>query len=62
MIHILDFLPALDKTQGLSLLLQIGILPAGHFVAVNLGVGEVFRSIRSLVIGANSFPIAGHFV
>ena len=62
MIHILDFFPTVNESQGLSLLLQIGVLAAGHFVAINLGIGEVFGFIRSLVIGTHSFPIAGHFV
>ena len=62
MIHILDFFPAMDEAQSLRLLLEVGILSAGHFVYVNLGVGEVFGSVGSLVVRAHGFPITGQLV
>ena len=62
MIHILDFLPAMDEAQSLCLLFEVGILSAGHFVYVNLGVGEVFGSVGCLVVGAHGFPITGQLV
>ena len=61
-IHILDFFPAVNQAESLSLLLEVGVLAAGHFVYVNLRVGEVFSSVGCLVVRTDSFPITGQLV
>ena len=62
MVHIFDIFPAVQQTQGGSLLFQVGVLAPGHLVYIHFRVGEVLRFVRRFVIGAHSLPVPGEFV
>ena len=60
--HVLNFFPTLAETDCFSLLLQVAVLAARHFVDVNFRVGVRNGVVDSFVIRAHGFPITGHFV
>ena len=62
MVHVLDIFPAVQQSQGSSLLFQIGVLPAGHLVYIDFRIGEVLCLVRCFVIRTYSLPVMGHFI
>jgi hypothetical protein len=51
------FVPAVFQTQAARLRLEIGELPAGHFVQVNLGCGRGQAGFEGGVMGPHRFPV-----
>ncbi len=52
-----DFGPALAQAQRGGLLAQVGVLAAGHLVAVNLGTAELGRAVEGAVVLAHGLPV-----
>ena len=57
-----QFVPALAQAHGLGLLLEIGVLAAGHLVQVDLGRAAAGSGVEGGVELAHHFPVIGVFV
>jgi hypothetical protein len=56
-VHVRDFVPAVFQAQALGLLAQIGVLPAGHFVVINLGRAGLDAFLKRIIMLADGFPV-----
>ena len=54
-----DLRPFVPEAHRFCLFLQIGVLPAGHFVEINFGGAGLWAAVKRSVVVANSLPIIG---
>ncbi len=57
-----NFLPTVSEAHAVGLLLEVGILAAGHLVEVDLGGATAGSGVEGFVVGENFFPVVGEFV
>ena len=61
-VHIFNVFPAFAEAYCFSLLLQVAVLAARHFVDVNFRVGVRNGVVDCFIIRTHAFPVTGHFV
>ena len=57
-----DFLPTVAESHAVGLFLEVGVLPARHFVEVNLSSAASGSGIKRFVVSQNFFPVIGKLV
>ena len=54
-----DFIPAMGHSHAGCLCLQVGVLPSGHFMKIDVGAAGLGRGIKRLIDFTHLFPVIG---
>ena len=58
-VHPADFRPATAETERLGLLMEVGVLSAGHFMTIDVRAAGLLAALEGPVIAANRLPVVG---